>query len=114
MMPTAVADVDGALHGQTVELKRGEEQMQEAGVVGVLNVLDIQLPVVVHVLSIVPEESDRTTEEALDVLCHALPQPGAQRLHVRREGSKHQPIEHLDTQAMQVMRRKVKIRRQAT
>ena len=36
MMPTAVTDLDGALHGQTVQLERGEEQVQQAGVVGIL------------------------------------------------------------------------------
>ena len=32
---------------------------------------------------------------------------------MRREGGKHQPMQHLDAQALQAMRRKVKIRRQA-
>src|SRR5204863_7928724 len=101
---------DGARHGQTVELEGGEEQVQQAGVVGILHVLDIELPVVVHVLGIAPEESNWTTKEALDVLRHTLPQPGAQWRHVCREGGKYQPVKHLDPQALQVMRRKVKIR----
>src|SRR3989442_6917650 len=87
--------------------------MQDARMIGVLDILHVQLPVVVHELAIAPEHTDRTMEYPGDVRGHAGTQPVGEWRHMRGEGGKHQAMQDLDAQALQAMRGKVEVWRQA-
>src|SRR5262249_44777524 len=70
-MVTAVGtDQYAAAHGQAGYAERGEEGVQQARVIGVLDVLDVELPVVGQGLHEAAHDPDRLGEHALDAAQH--------------------------------------------
>ena len=59
MMAAGFAHDDGAFLRKPVETERGEERVQEAGMIAVLHVLHVELPVAGQCLGVVAEEFHR-------------------------------------------------------
>jgi hypothetical protein len=53
-----------------MDIERGVEQMQQAGVVWILNVLQVELPVAVGILPSTTQVYDRLMEDAVDIGPH--------------------------------------------
>ena len=91
VMPGAVVEQRRALHGVAGQPEGTEEQMQDAGVVGIADVLHHQLPVVAEPLGVVAHDPERPVEHPVDEPRH----PGAEIfLEVRRvvrKGAEHHP-----------------------
>src|SRR5216683_956407 len=67
VVAAALVDDNGALLRQLVQLERREEQVQNAGMVGVLDVLHVELPVVgQHLRDAADDNRDSTTQHAFD------------------------------------------------
>ena len=111
MMPTAIADVDGALHGQAVELECGEEQMQQAGVVGIIQrsrrTVSSCCACIGYSSRGVGQDDKR---QALDVLRRCAPSQSRSGATCTEKVANTRPIEHLGAQAVPMML-KVEVRR---
>ncbi len=75
---------------QPVQLEGGEEQVQQAGVVAVLDVLHVQLPVVRQGLREAADHFHRLVQHALDALADLLAQVFLDVRHVFAEAAEHQ------------------------
>ena len=64
VMAAALVDDDAALGRQPVEAEGGEEQMQQARVIGIAHVADIHLPVVGQDLAVGAQDLDRLAHHA--------------------------------------------------
>src|SRR5262249_29739231 len=62
MMAAAVIDMDPARHAQPVDAKRRQKRMQDAGVIGVFGIFEIQLPVVRQNLGAAAEDARRPVQ----------------------------------------------------
>src|SRR5215207_7019091 len=90
VMPTGFAYQYTALLRQPVEPECGEEGVQQAGVVAVLHVLDIELPVARQHLAEMPEHSHRSAHDAPDARNKFLAEIAFERRHIRRERTEYE------------------------
>jgi len=74
MVAAALVDVDPAGLAQAIDAERRQERVQDAGVIGVLDVLEIELPVVGQNLRRAADDVDRAAvEHALEPADHDIP-----------------------------------------
>src|SRR6516225_2785193 len=66
MMTAAVIDMDAARHAQPVDPERRQKRMQDAGVVRVFGIFEIQLPVVWQYLGTATEDTRRPVQHPLN------------------------------------------------
>src|SRR6476660_1985813 len=76
----ALVHLDAALLRRAVDAVGDEELVQQAGVVGIAQVLGVELPVAGDELARVAEDADRPVEEALDDACAELAEVLLERL----------------------------------
>ena len=113
VVPAAVVLARAAFGRQAVQLERREERMQQARMIVVAAVFDVELPVVVHELAVAAENLDLAVQRALDVLDHHRAEVVAKRRRRARERAEDQTAYGLDAQPDQPMLRLVEIGRHA-
>jgi len=105
VMAAALVHDDGALLRQLVQFERREEQVQDAGMVGVLDVLHVELPVVRQRLrDAADHDRGSPTQHALDPGCDFLAEIFLERGHVFRERSEDQAVQGGNAQLARAMR----------
>ena len=114
VMPAAFIHDDGALLREAVQLEGGEEQMQDARVVGVLHILDIELPVVRQRLGEAPEHHGlAVAEHASDAAGDLFAKIIWQRGRVGAEGAVDEAADGLHPQLARAVVGDLEIRRHA-
>ncbi len=103
VMPLAIREHDAAVHVETVDLERGVEGVQQGGVVGIAQVLGIELPVVVDDLAVGAEDAQRPAEIARDELRHLGAEIALDRCDVVAKRAEHHAAECLDLQRLEPM-----------
>src|SRR5215813_6864244 len=93
-----IAHHDAALLRQPVEPKGGEERVQQARVVGVLDVFHIELPIARQRLAVAAEDLHRRAHHAADAGDDLGPEIALERRRVRRKRPEHQARERLQPQ----------------
>src|SRR5207244_12101287 len=81
-----------------MESEGGEERVQQARVIAVLDVLHVELPVARQHLAVTPEQLDRRAHDAPDARRDLGAEIIGERRRVRREGAEYEPGERLDPQ----------------
>ena len=98
MVAAVWTDDHAALLRQPVDAEGGEEHVQQAGVIGVLDVLEIELPVVRQRLRETADHHDRLVQHALDPAGDLVAEIFLDRRHVLGRAAEHQAGEHRDAQ----------------
>ena len=111
----AVAPIGQAarLHPHPEDVEGGVEQVQQAGVVGVLDVLKVEFPVGVGILAGAAEVFERLVEHPIDVGQHGRADIVDQGLDRVAEGGEDQAAIGLDAQGAQAMIRRLEVGRHA-
>src|SRR5580704_11488144 len=102
MRPAVVHD-DPALLAQAVDPEGSQKQMQDAGMVGVLDVLGIELPVVGQYLSAAAENAGRPVQHAADAGGNFWPEIGFEIGGVVAKRPENQAGEFGDPQPVQIV-----------
>ena len=103
MVGAGLADDNAALLGQPVHPEGGEEQVEDAGVVRVPDVLGVELPVVAQDLGIVAEHLCRLRQNPVDPAANLRPEIIVQRRRPMVERPEDQPGPGRGAQGPQVM-----------
>ena len=103
-MPAAGVDDDAAALRQLVQLEGREEQMQDARMIGILDVLEIELPVVRQHLREAAEHDGRAVfEHARDAFDDLVAEVFVERRHVVGEAAEHQTVQRRHAQLAQTV-----------
>src|SRR4051794_18471833 len=103
-MSATLINTDAAFHRQPVQFEGREEEMQDTGVIGVLDVLDVELPVVRKHLSETPEHHrGAAAEHPLDAVHDLLAEIFLDRWHVFGERAENQTVNDRDAQLARTM-----------
>ena len=103
MIAAAVVDIDAAGLRQAVDAERRQEGVQDRGVVGVLDVLGIELPVVRQDLRRAADNPGRPVEDAADAADDERAEIGFEVLYLIRERPKDQTRQFRDLQPVQMV-----------
>ena len=98
MVAAVGADQHAAALGQARDAEGREEGVQDRGVIGVLHVLDIELPVVGQGLHEAAHDADRPVEHALQAAQHLAADILLDRRRVGRQRGEHQAAERRGAQ----------------
>src|SRR5882672_6884019 len=103
-MPAAGVDDDPTALRQLVQLEGREEQMQDARMIGILDVLDIELPVVrQHLLEAAEHDGRAVFEHARNAFDDLLSKVFVERRHVVGETTEDQTMQRRDAQLAQTV-----------
>src|SRR5688572_5146516 len=110
VVPAPVILARPAFRRQAVQLEGGEERMQQARMVVVAAVLDVELPVgVAHELAVAAQDPRLAVQRALHVLDHHRAEVVAQGGRALRERPEDEPADGLDPQADQPVARLLEV-----
>ena len=113
MVPAAIRQLDPAIHRQPVYPRRGEEQMEQARVVGIANVLHVELPVIRHRLRVGAEDHHVAPDDAVDIGAHLGAEILLKRRRRLRQGHEYQPAIDRHAERREAVGRQVEIGRHA-
>ncbi len=103
MMPAAVVDMDAARHAEPVDVERRQKGMQDAGVIGVLGILGVELPVVWQYLGAAAEDMDRAVQYPADAAHDLRPEISFEIGRLLAEGAEHEAGQLGDAQPRQIV-----------
>ncbi len=108
-MPAIRADLDAAAHVGTHHAEGVVKHVQQAGVIGVLVVLGVELPIVGQNLAVIAQHLQRLDEDSVDVCEQLVAEIAVERRRLVAEGPENHSAIGLDAQPLQVMTAVVEI-----